>query len=70
MDYIRYSSAGRRWEVFGRCVWADPNAWGPCGVGSPDPPPGPPEGRLDVPMAPGATCALCIDGGHLRIVNL
>lgn len=50
--YIRYwRTDGLRWEVCGTC-----NMCGECLVGAVDPLLGPPEGRLDVPVAPGFEC--------------
>ena len=47
--YVRYRMlpTGRRWEVHGVC-----DGRGDCSVGSSDPFPGPPEGRLDIPVTP------------------
>ena len=55
--YVRYRNviSGRHWEVFGTCIWTDPETWGPCGDGTTDPVPGPPEGRLDIPVTPDFT---------------
>jgi hypothetical protein len=48
VGYVRYRRAdGRRWEVHGIC-----DARGDCSVGSDNPFPGPPEGRLDIPVTP------------------
>jgi len=59
--YIRYrASGGRRWEVHGTCGWPDPATWGPCGDGALDPVPGPPEGRLDIPVTPELVCSFCV----------
>lgn len=47
--YIRYRNidSGRRWEVFGACDYR-----GDCIVGAVNPPIGPRENRLDVPVTP------------------
>mgnify|MGYP001566593262 CR=1 FL=1 len=49
VGYVRYHrvSDGRRWEVWGVCDYR-----GDCIVGAVDPPLGPREGRLDVPVTP------------------
>jgi hypothetical protein len=68
--YVRYSDGDREWEVIGTCAWTDPMTWGPCGEGAAEPSPGSPEGRLDVPVAPGFQCSLCVDKGHLVVREL
>ena len=55
----RNTVTGRRWEVHGTCTWTDPNSWGPCGEGANDPVPGPPEGRLYIPVTPEFVCPPC-----------
>ena len=47
--YVRYRNitTGRRWIVRGVC-----DLRGDCIIGAVDPPLGPPEGRLDVPVTP------------------
>lgn len=69
--YVRYRQVGgRRWEVHGTCAWTDPTRMGPCSEGAVEPPYGPPEGRLDVPITPELDCSLCVDGGHLRFEEI
>jgi hypothetical protein len=75
--YVRYRAVlpnrdgiYRRWEVLGTCAWSDPTRHGPCEEGAAEPPSGPPESRLDVPVTPELDCALCVDGSHLRFVEL
>lgn len=65
--YVRYRALddGQRWETLGLCAWTDPTTHGPCQEGSVDPPIGPPQGRLDVPIMPTSDCSLCIGQGHL-----
>lgn len=51
--YVRYlrTADGRRWEVWGTCV-----PGGGCMEGAVEPDPGPPEGRLDIPVTPELVC--------------
>jgi hypothetical protein len=70
-DYVRYRNivSGRRWEVLGTCIYeGDGN--GPCTEGAVGPPLGPPEGRLDVPIASELICELCVDSGTLTFSEL
>jgi hypothetical protein len=69
--YIRYRNvvSGRRWEVLGTCIY-EGNANGPCSTPYEGQPLGPPEGRLDVPIAPELICELCVDSGTLTFSEL
>jgi hypothetical protein len=68
--YVRYRrSDGRRWEVFGACVF-DGSGHGPCMEGAIDPDIGDPRFRLDVPVTPELQCSLCVAGRHLTFREL